>query len=895
MSGESNKIIVKVGKTSNVRFSHSKVFRAITVEELEVIARRNDDCHIVVIENIASYEEDELKKFITNFKNKDEHNEIFFFIPDNDDVTSGVADELDYNIYLKLNDLYTVIYNDFGINVSILIEDKQKYNSAEMQESIDDEVPDLFGSLEEDDEKQLAEELEAVTEEKTEHEIAQEAKEESKDFNLADMVGMEESLNDSREDYGNDIPDLSEEIAAELSAEFDAEELSDVSTDTESSDESADDSEAISKLKLKLRDMQYDYSVAVKDMKAANTRIETLENIIKALKDEKDTLIERFNSLVETTDVIEDPISLAQYNKLNEVIEQNEENIKDLTGTVENLKATVAEREEDIEEKKNKIEELRNNIDELNVKLSEINNSIESGEIHKDIVEEYEEKIKEVNDERDKLIIKLNSLQADIDALYGKIDDLSNLADTESAIRVNTLDTLKLAIEKLLEYKDKLVAIESEKEELSNKLDSLTTENNSNKKQIELLSKSTAELKEKADTADKRIELANSYSETEKGKLEDIITELKTKLNITEQQLQQKEAQYLQLVSASGIDASGASALVETNKTLEGITKTLREQLGTANKENESLKKKTIELNTAVESYKGQVNQLSNALKEMASAGGGASASIVGANVLMKPIQYMGNAVILPVFGSGSFGITTMAMSLATKLCITSNVLYLDFDMVAPKADAWFNKMPLCQRVPGINPNDRRMTGLGIFYELGLQMFQNNFDNIVNKCDRTKGGGIDYLSGVYYRVDSFKVSTADYSSLFNFLATKYQYIVIDLGRLGSSDINDRLIKNITDITDKSVCITTSDIFEIRSFKAKLIEDSIDVNRLAWLINMCNSTNIDERIKSTIKPAQYGIMLTDTSLYGTREKFTRNKLNKDKLDLFINSALFSGRR
>ena len=861
MSNESNKIIVKVGKKSKVRFSHCKAFRAITVDELDITSKRNSDCHIVIIENIESYEEEALKKFIVEFKSKDESNEVLFFIPDNDEVTSGVADELDYNIYLKLDDLYAIIYSNFGINVSTLIDDKQKYNQ---EGSLSDDVPDLFGSLEEDDEKQLSAELEAVTEEKTEHE--------------------------KKDDESREEQDLSAEIAAEIKAEIESEALN--NTDSSSSEENANDSEAIYKLKLQLRDAKYDYSVAVKDMKAANTRIETLEDIIIALKDEKDAIINRFNSIVESADVIEDPISLEQYNRLNEVIENNENKIKELTGTIATLNQTIEDRESDITDKTAKIDELRQTIDATNHKLAEINSSIESGEIHKEIVDEYEEKIKLVNDERDKLIIKLNSLHTDVDALYGKIADLSSLADSESVLRTNTLGKLNIAIDKLIEYKDKLAAIENEKNKLEDKYKSLNSDNEINKERISQLNNSISELEKKADTADQRVKLAESYSASEKGKLEGTITELKTKLTITEQQLQQKEQQYLQLVAASGVDASGASALVETNKTLEGMTRTLREQLGTVTNENKSLKRKSLEANTALESYKNQVNQLSNALKDMATTGGnGAVASTIGASVLMKPIRYNGNATIIPVFGSGSFGITTMAMSLATRLCITSMVLYLDFDMVAPKADAWFGKMPLCQHVPCINKNDRRMTGLGIFYELGLQTFMSNFENIVNKCDRTKGGGIDYLSGIYYRVDTVKVTTADYATLFNFLASKYQYIVVDFGRLGSSDISDRLIKNATDIANKSVCVTTCDIFEARSFKAKLIENNINVERLAWLINMCNSTNIDDRVKNTIKPAQFGIMLTDTSMYGTRERFTRNKLNKDKLELFINSALF----
>jgi len=236
-----------------------------------------------------------------------------------------------------------------------------------------------------------------------------------------------------------------------------------------------------------------------------------------------------------------------------------------------------------------------------------------------------------------------------------------------------------------------------------------------------------------------------------------------------------------------------------------------------------------------------------------------------------------------------------MAMSLTHKLCTTSKVLYMDFDLVAPKADSWFAKMPICQRVPGINRNDRRMSALGIFYEMGVQAFIANIDNIIEKCDRTKGGGIDYMSGVYYKVDNMKVTTADYSALFNFLSTRYQYIVVDMGRLGSSDINDQLIKIISEIAYKSVVVTTCDRFETRDFRTKLLDTKIDLNKVAWLLNMCDTTNIDDKIKSNVSPAKFGMLIKDINMYGIREKFTRNKLNKDKLDLFINSVLFTGGR
>lgn len=864
MVNESNKIIVKVGKKSEVKFSHSKVFRAITANELASLVIKYDDCHIIVIESIDEDEQESVKLFIENFKAKDSSNEVLFFIPNNDDITSGIADELEYNIYLTLNDLYTVIYDKFGINVSISLDDKKKYNVA--TESIPEGMVDIFGGLDEDEEKQLTDELSH----------ADEVTDDTDDLFGTDNI--ENITEDSSE----------ESIVEEIESQIE-EEINDTTEET-SDDSNVDNSEAITKLKIQLRDAKYDLSVAVKDMKAANSRIESLEEIIRALKDEKDTLIARFNELVETDNVIEDPIPLAQYNRLNEIIDENDTKIKELSATIESLKELLASKNADIEDKTQQIDDLRRSIDDLSTKLDKINKSIESGEIHKDVIEEYTEKVDKITEEKDKALSQIETIQSHSDTLQSKIDELQVLVSTEASVRQITLDKLTLAIDKMIEFRDKLVASETELEELKKRFNELCSENESNKSLM-------VELKEKADTADKRVELANSYADEEKRKLEDKLSEVTTKLTITEQQLAQKESQYTQLVATSGVDGSSAAMLVETNKTLENMTKTLREQLGAATRENESLKKKNVEANTAVNSLKNQCQQLTNTLKDMATIGGGsgAAASVVGASALMKDIVYNGRASLIPVFGSGSYGITTTAQSIMQKLGTNTKVLYLDFDLVSAKADAWFGKIPLCKKVPGINVNDRRMTGLGIFYERGIQDFINNYDNIVNMIERNRTGAIDYVSGIYYRVDNVKVTTADYSTLLNYLGSMYDYIIIDLGRLGSSDINDRLIKLITDAAGKSVAVTTSDIFDVRSFRARLQENNIIIANIAWLLNMCNSTSIEDKIKQLITPAQFGLMITDTSMYGSREKFTRNKVNKDKLELFLNSALFSGRR
>ena len=165
MVNESNKIIVKVGKKSRVRFANSKVYRAITANDLSVLTTKHDDCQIVIIENISEDEQDAVRDFARDFKEKQEGNTVLFYIPDSEDeITSGVADELDYNIYLTDSDLYKYIYDTFGINVSVYLDDRKRLNSQELSESIPEGITDIFGSIGEDADNDIANTIAAIDE-----------------------------------------------------------------------------------------------------------------------------------------------------------------------------------------------------------------------------------------------------------------------------------------------------------------------------------------------------------------------------------------------------------------------------------------------------------------------------------------------------------------------------------------------------------------------------------------------------------------------------------------------------------------------------------------------------------------------------------------------------------
>jgi Mrp family chromosome partitioning ATPase len=225
-------------------------------------------------------------------------------------------------------------------------------------------------------------------------------------------------------------------------------------------------------------------------------------------------------------------------------------------------------------------------------------------------------------------------------------------------------------------------------------------------------------------------------------------------------------------------------------------------------------------------------------------------------------------------------------------LCPTSKVLFIDLDLITPKADSWFNKMPMIRGIPGVSGTGLNDTGMGIFFNKGMSVVSGFLDNIIIKgCEVTKGGCIDYISGCYGKMEQTKIADADFTTLLSMLGAIYDYIIIDLGRIGASEVTDSLIKELSDISYRTIVVTTSDRFDTRNFKNKLLENKIKIDKLAWMLNMCESTTIEDKVKQYIGPINYGIMLNDSAMRGGREQFMKNKVNRDKLDLFLDTAVF----
>lgn len=951
MINESNKIIVKVGKKSNLRFANSKVYRAITANDLNLLVKNHSDCKIIVIESISEDEQDAVKDFAISFKAMSDDNAVLFYIPTNDEITSGIADELDYNIYLTDRDLYKYIYEAFGINVSVYIDDRKRLNSEELSESIPDGITDIFGGIGDESENDISDAIAAIDEvdknaekENIENKESNIDKKETvsltkKDENIDEIsdnidkvesVTLEKSdktvkdenkkVKDEKDIVNKDNDTLTNDVDRPIAKEAIHLEDNKSSIETEKSEQlnsnatleslssdalntsdgaseevedrhlemTADTEEYIEELKMKIRDAKYDYNEVLKDMREANSRIESLENIIRLLRDEKDNMQKRMDELMISDEVIEDPISLSEYGVIKDNASKLEGQILDLNSTITMLKGTIESKELDINSAEATMDELKQTVSSLREQLTTANQTIKEDEKYKEESEEYKEQLDKALVENKGLHTRIESAEDENRGLNDELTETTIRADKESSVRLEMLEQLKSAILRIRELSVKLNKLDENNRELTSKIahteKQLKDSRNAARDQLEKIAK----LEKAVQDSDRKLEIANNSSDAEKTALNDKISQLKNKLNMVENQLRQKENQYNTLVETSGVDENSAKALLDTNKTLENISKTLREQLATANKELDRVKRSEADAAKKMNNYKNQVATLQKSLQSLASVGTGVGSSD---NVSVRPI-HLGytKSQIITVFGSGSFGITTTAMSLAQKLSATSKVLYIDFDLVSPMADSWFKRSPILNNIPGTVNGSLHNTGLGLFIEQGVDTISRFTSKIIIPVSNTKGGGIHYLSGLYYRPDAYKLATANYDEFFSILGNNFQYIIIDFGRLGSSEISDQLIKAVSDISFKNIVVTTTNNFEIRNFKNKLNDLHIRLDNVAWLFNMCTTTALDPKVKELVKPCSYD-MLPRMEQYGAQENFLRVNLTRDRFGYFIDRTVF----
>ena len=618
--------------------------------------------------------------------------------------------------------------------------------------------------------------------------------------------------------------------------------------------------------------------------KTSQSRIAELNKVISSVKSERDLFKSEFEKF-ETSDIIEDPDTLADLTRLKDEINQLKQEASNRANISSDEVAKLQSDKSDLLSKiallESKNSELDDRVNDLEMTKLELENNLR---IAQDNTAKDDE-IAELKSEISALISTKDTNTAEIQ----RLTDMVLAKDTEIGKYNTIINNNKNYENHLRELLSTAVYKVGTVSSLQSQIDSLVEQNtqleNSLNEVNAQLQDSRSQLDRVSTDTEKRITLARTFAQQDLDNTKQENVSLRAKLELVSNQLTIKETQYNQLVASVGMDESGASSVIETNKMLESMNATLRSQLAELKTDYTNLEREKLEKDKSIRGLQDNNQRLTSQIKAMSSNfTGGVGSSII------PPINYYAKGQILVFIGSGSYGVTTTAYSSAINLSSYGRVIYVDFDMVSAKADSWFKANPIVKGVVGVEPGSSRSSGLGIAIDKGVPFLMSNFNQIVISPIRTKSGCVDYLSGLYAKPDVVKLVSCDFSNLINSLGNMYDYIVIDFGRIGTSDINDQIIKLFSDISRSTVIVSTNDKFDVRNTRMNLQRLNINLIKAAWLINLADSTRLDESTKKRISPAEIGIMPFMDGFYGNHMDFTMERLPRDKFRQFLEKAV-----
>lgn len=545
---------------------------------------------------------------------------------------------------------------------------------------------------------------------------------------------------------------------------------------------------------------------------------------------------------------------------IEESIQQEEESTEptetEKQQTEENIEHTT-ELKQQTEIEKEQTAELKQQIVSLKGEITALTSSKEF----------IENELELVKSDKDTLEDKIYQLNLEIDSLNGELE----VNDNEINTLHNSIKLLKEEIE--LEYKSNKLTHSL----LVSSLDSLT------------------------DLDRKLSDSLNEKNELEciQGDLERLVNSSKEKITELEEEIKRIENKYTLEKSEVQIECNKEIERIETQARLERSRiereyqdelNRLKEELSLANTKSidiQDIDKITI-LNREIESLKGHINKLNidivnkdrvykDTLVELERYRGQQH------NSIEFNCTYTGRAKVIPVFGSGSYGVTTTAVSIARKLH-KAKILYMDMDLANPKADGWFKAQPILDSSSLSDiPNNINKTSLGILIDYGAKFVVDNKSSIIQRVSETKNNvTVDYFGGLYGKLDTHRLKLVDFTYLLNTLGSMYDYIIVDCGKYGLSDASNELIDMFIGIAYKSIVVTPNDRLDTRNMSLKLSQNNIDISKIIWVLNLSESTTVTPVVKKNIMGAIPVIMPLTPSAYGKQTSFDKIPILKDKL-------------
>lgn len=892
-------VIVKVGKTSNIKFRGVKALRAITFDEVQRLTDSYPGVAALIIENILPYETQLASNTVEFIRARGK--EVFIHSvtgPNSQEIS--LSEEKDIPISSNLDELQHSISSKLAVRAytawARTIEKLEETSDEAISTNVGESTQPVYEAHD------LKEALSAIDDSK-----AVEVEYET--------IGTKEDLMETLglEDLNLDWSFSNEEEVGETK-----------SNDTLKEEKDRNYIE-LNKLLEEVTKERQDLS---EQLGKAFDRISTLLDIKEAVEDERDMYKTMLEGIDNNSNIIEDPIpgakldeakiqisnlQQANINLEQQIIEYKAEKsaldtrLKGLLDEIESAKSDIEQLKLEIDERDNRIARLNDGLSaNESVKLELANVKADKNALEKS-VQTLKTKIKELTSEIDTAMSrsstddleKIQSLRLEIDALNEEINKANSKTAIESRGRLVINLMLAEAILQKSNASKALIEKNSEVAELKALSQKLRNSIRSSEEEFRLLRQKYDELERSQETKDEkydieideiRQEYTNNLNEL-KVELDTKTQEtrrLKTELSDTKKVLNTKETELANLMLTSGASRKDIEKAMEAKKTMEETNKKLSDTVEMLKKEVRSLTSKvsmTEDANERLEETNKNLRASIATFKATSNIPQSPTAAKQSTTVAMGKIRldcdYSGRGFIIPVFGSGSYGITTMAVSIARRLPKAS-VLYMDFDIVSPKADAWFGKMPIIKELKDI-VDPLKKSALGALIEKGSNYVIDNRKFIFQRATETRQGStIDYFSGVYSKVDPRKLMAVNFSEFMTHIGNMYNYIIVDLGRLGSSDTSDELIKMFNKIAYKSVIVTLNDKFDTRNMSVRITSDKINLENTIWVLNMSDSSKVDIIVQKSMGKAKPVIFQKEMSLYGSGLSFDRVPILKDKL-------------
>lgn len=873
--------IVKVGASgSEIKFNSTKMLRAISFNDVEKFVSKND-ASFLVFEQLRSDDLEVVIPLVARLVEKYEFKEdnVYFY---KCAIDENAFKEHSYNYFSSLNDMQKHISFKHGINV-------RTYSIGVAEEIAQYEA-----------EKRAAEEAKRAVEQEETKELQNIDEESLFDFLDDNNDGMEfendpvESNTSDHMDHldieaGTDLEDDNQlNVQAEnselLESLGDREDNTDdifgdsdqpmvISLDNEEDEDNVvieNDIEVIEKSEItdteELKELREELNIKNERIKISDERIANLVKIRESLQDEVDfykNLVAKISAEddiinVQTKDSEETLAKLAESKHKIKQLEININNIQKELYKIDELRAELSERDKLISELRSDLSQARTDdkYKEISVRLEhEIHVRRQLLGVTKNLVDAYTrilDRNKDLVAENSTLKDSNSKLSRNVTELNDKLSDLKEEASTKIRISNEKLRTAQQKADdfntRLIQSRNDLEVAIKEKEDALNRLSEIQIENNK-------ITAAESDLKSELRTLKSEIEVQKNINDGLQKKIDEF-----NKVDIA------------QLREDKAISDMGVNQMIQ--------------ELGRVKKELQATRFEVKRRDDTISRLEEEKNRMEVTNKSL-------SRNMASAEKLMIQVQYTSKASIIPVFSSGSYGSTTMAVSIAKRL--PGKVLLLDFDCVNPKIDPWFEINPLIKTLDGLVGMEQ--TAFTALIKKGVDYVIEHRDEIFRSVSKKKGNEVVYFSGTYTEIDLSEFASVDFQQFLNFVGSEYNYIVVDLGRIGGNDNTNALIRMFNSISWRNVMVCLHDKYDLRTTYITSKNHKINYTKTIWALNMAKSTKLDDSMKKILGASNggkgdvnYFIFMKDMDYYGERKTFTDfGNPNKDRLQDLVDKV------